>query len=100
MHDALDQVPDGTAPTSANFPTSLITANQAQGYGYTTGAVSYVIVTDAAYTYTPVFAQALAWFSGPSKKTTFMVPRASAGPVTIADPSGAAAPQSGVICFN
>ncbi len=96
----LVQVSDGTPPLSTNFPISLITANQAQSYGYTTGAVSYVIVADAAYTYTPIFAQALAWFSGPMTKTTFMVPRASTGPVTIADPSGALAPQSGRICFN
>lgn len=96
----LVQVPDGTTPTLANFPASLITANQAQGYGYATGAVSYVIVTDATYTYTPVFAQALAWLSGPIRKTSFMVPRASTGPVTIADPSAAVAPQSGAICFS
>lgn len=96
----LTQVPNGTSPTPANFPASLVTANQAQAYGYTSGAVSYVIVADASYTYYPVFAQTLAWLSGSLKKTTFMVPRASSGPVRIADPSGASAPQSGVICFN
>lgn len=96
----LTQVPDGTPPAPTNFPASLVAANQAQGYGYTTGAASYVIVTDASYTYTPTFAQALAWFSGPMRKTTFMVPRASSGPITIVDPNAAVAPQSGVICFN
>ena len=96
----LTQVSDGTTPTSTNFPASLVTANQAQGYGYTTGAVSYVIVTDATYTYTPFFAQVLTWFTGALKKTSFMVPRASSGPVTIADPSTAVSPQSGTICFS
>ena len=98
---ALNQVPNGTSPAPTNFPAALVTANQTQGYSYTgTGAVSsYVIVADASYTYAPLFRQAWSWFSAGINKTTFMVPRAAFGPVTIADPSGVASPQSGKVCF-
>lgn len=95
----LTQVADGTTPTATNFPKSIVTANQGQGY-YATGASSYVIITDATYTYAPFFSQATQWFTGTMRKTTYMVPRAPANPVTIADPSNASAPQMGKICFS
>ena len=96
----LTQVPDGTPPTLTNFPQSLVTANQGQGYGYPSGASSYVIVTDASYSYAPLFSQAAKWFATGMRKTTYMVPRSPANPVTIADPSGASAPQMGKVCFS
>ena len=91
----LAQVADGTAPSLTTFPKSLVTANAAQGFGYVSGSVSYVIVTDASYVYTPIFNQAVSWFTGGMQKTTYMVPRAPANGVTIASPSTATAPQLG-----
>ena len=96
----LTQVPNGTVPTPTNIPVALITANQTAGYGYTSGLTSYVIVADVAYTYKPIFFQAISWFSAGMHKTTYMVPRSASGPVTIANPSGAPVGQSGVICFS
>ncbi len=97
---ALTQVPDGTKASLKTFPQSLVTANSAQGFAYSSGAVSYVIITDAAFTYTPIFSQAISWFGGGMSKTTYMVPRSPSNPVTIADPSTATAPQLGKICFS
>lgn len=91
----LTQVADGIAPSLTTFPQSLVTANSSQGFGYTTGSVSYVIVTDASYVYTPIFYQAVSWFTAGMQKTTYMVPRAPASGITIANPSTASAPQMG-----
>lgn len=93
----LTQVVDGTPPSLTNFPQSLVTANsQQQSYS---GATLYMIITDAAYVYSPIFPQAASWL-GPIRKTTYMVPRAPTNPVTIADPSNVPAPQMGKICFS
>ncbi len=97
---ALTQVPNGTAPTSLNIPAAIITANQAAGYAYTSGQVSYVIISDVTYTYLPIFSQAASWFSSGMRKTSFMVPRSSSGAVTIANPGTAPSGQSGTICFS
>lgn len=94
----LTQVADGTAPSLTTFPKSLVTANSAQGYGYTNGAVSYIIITDASYVYTPIFNQAISWFAAGMNKTTYMVPRAPANGITIANPNTATAPQTG--CYS
>ena len=91
----LTQVPDGTRATLTTFPQSLVTANSAQGFGYTTGSASYMIVTDASYTFAPIFTQAVSWFAGGMSKTTYMVPRAPANPIVIANPNTAVAPQMG-----
>lgn len=90
-----------TPPLPTNFPQEIVNATNASGYtSYSTGAQSYMIVTDATYTYTPMFSQAAAWFTTAMRKTTFMVPRAQSNPVTIADPSTASAPQMGKVCFS
>ena len=94
----LTQVVDGTAPSLTTFPQSLVTANASQGFGYTSGGVSYVIVTDASYVYTPLFMQAVSWFMTGMQKTSYMVPRAPANPITIANPNTATAPQMG--CYS
>lgn len=94
----LNQVPDGTAPTLLNFPKSLVTANANQGFNFASGAVSYMIITDASFTYSPIFSQAATWFSSGIRKTTFMVPRSPSSPINIADPTNATAPQLGKIC--
>ena len=95
----LTQVPNGTKPAVSNIPSSVITANQSAGYNYVGGQTSYIIITDATYTYKPIFSQAVAWFSQGMAKTTYMVPRSPSGAVTIANPSSAPSGQSGTICF-
>ena len=94
----LTQVADGTAPSLTTFPKSLVTANSAQGYGYANGAVSYIIITDASYVYAPIFNQAISWFAAGMNKTTYMVPRAPANGISIANPNTATAPQTG--CYS
>ena len=96
----LTQVANGVTPTATNIPASVISANQSAGYNYAGGSTSYLIITDVTYTYVPFFPQAVSWFSSGMKKTTFMVPRDSTGPVTIASPSSAPSGQSGTICFS
>ena len=103
---ALNQVPNGTKPALDNIPAAVVSANQTfgasnpcTGYNYSAGQTSYIIITDVSFTYKPMFVQALSWFSPGMSKTTYMVPRASSGPVTIADPSTAPTGQSGTICF-
>ena len=95
----LTQVANGTKPAANNIPAAVITANQTAGYNYSGGQTSYIIVADVGFTYKPIFSQAVSWFASGMSKTTFMVPRAASGPVTIADPSSAPAGQSGTICF-
>ena len=93
---ALTQVPNGTTPTSKNIPLALVTTNVEANYGYLTGQTSYLVVADVTYTFRPIFLQAVAWFAPGMRKTTFMVPRSSSGPVTIATPPA----QNGTICFS
>lgn len=94
-NSTLTQVADGTPPLLTTFPQSLVTSNATQGLSYTTGTVSYVIITDASYVYTPFFLQAVSWFTNGMHKTTYMVPRSPSGGVTIANPNTATAPQMG-----
>ena len=96
----LTQVSGGTPLTPTNIPAWIISANQAAGYGYTSGQTSYLIIADVSYTYVPIFSQAVAWFRGGMSKTTFMVPRSTSGPLTLASPVSPASGQSGQICFS
>ncbi len=95
----LTQVADGTAPTSTNIPVSIINGTKAGGFGYSSGASSYLIIADVSYTYVPFFQQAVAWFMNGMTKTTYMVPRSTTGPLTLASPIVAATGQSGIACF-
>lgn len=100
----LTQAASGVAPAQTNIPQALITANVNAGYGYTKTNSSYLIVTDATFTYTPIFQQATSWFTTAIYRSNWMVPRSSSGPIKLASP--ATAPSSsnantgGVICFN
>ena len=96
----LTQVASGTQLTPTNIPVSIINANQTAGYGYTSGASSYLIIADVSYTYVPLFSQAAAWFSKGMSRTTFMVPRSTSGPLTLASPINAPSGQSGQISFS
>ena len=102
----LTQVADGTHPTAATIPGSIILANNAGGVGYKAGATSYLIIADVAATYTPFFPTLPApfgnpsdWFKNGMRRATYMVPRAPSGTVTLATPITTATGQSGVICF-
>lgn len=100
----LTQVANGVTATSTNIPSALVTANVNAGYGYSATNSSYLIVTDASFTYTPIFQQATSWFASAISKTTWMVPRATSGPIKLS--SSATAPSSsnsytgGATCFN
>ena len=103
---ALTQVADGTRSAPGIIPASIIAANSNAGFGYATGATSYLIVADVSYAYVPFFPTLPApignpsdWFKSGMARTTYMVPRQSSGPITLASPIVAAAGQSGVICF-
>ncbi len=102
----LTQVADGTYGTAANVPRSIILANSAGGFGYTAGSTSYLIVADVASTYTPFFPTLPAplgnpsdWFKPGMRRTTYMVPRAPSGTITLATPITTGTGQSGVACF-
>ncbi len=102
---ALTQVAAGTAPSATNIPSAIVNANTSAGYSYTgaNGQNSYLIIADVTYTYTPYFSQAVSWFLPGMRKTTFMVPRSLASPITLASPlSFGTGPnnqaQSGQIC--
>ena len=102
----LTQVADGTQSAPGNIPTSIIAANSNAGFGYASGATSYLVVADVSYTYVPFFPTLPAplgnpsdWFKAGMSRTTYMVPRSASGPITLASPIVAATGQSGVICF-
>lgn len=95
---ALTQTDDGAKPLPTNFPKSIVNANVAANYGYLGGQASYVIVTDVNYKYIPIFQQAVAWFTPGFQKTTYMVPRSTAGPLLLQTPVNAATGQSGTVC--
>ena len=104
--NALSQVADGTRSAPGNIPASIIAANNAGGFGYAAGATSYLIVADVSYAYVPFFptlppplGNPSDWFKAGMSRTTYMVPRSTSGPVTLASPLVAGTGQSGVICF-
>lgn len=86
----------GVAAAPTNLPKALIMPSAS--VLPTSTQVPYLIVADVGYTYKPFFVQALTWFTGAIKKTTYMVPRAFSGQVTLASPVNAASGQSGAIC--
>ena len=96
----LTQVSAGTAPSATNIPAAIVNANTSAGYAYTGANAqnSYLIVADVTFTYVPYFLQAASWFAPGMRKTTFMVPRSPANPVTLASPVSPASGQSGQIC--
>lgn len=89
----------GTKLDLTNMPKAIGDANKDAGYNYAGGLSSYVIAADVSYSYTPFFQQTIGWFSGGLTKSTFMVPRATSGAVTLASPVNAASGQTGKICF-
>jgi Flp pilus assembly protein TadG len=94
----LTQVASGTPPAATNIQQSLITSNVQAGFVYTSTNTTSLIVADVTYTYAPFFPLAVPWFAGGVAKTTYMVPRAASGQITLASPITAIAGQSGAIC--
>lgn len=97
---AMDSAPAGTSsPTT--LPDNIVTANNGN-FNYAGGGATYLIVADISYKYNLLFPYKSftdSWFSGLLSRTTYMVPRSSTGPVTLASPVNAASGQSGAICF-
>ncbi len=88
----------GTAPASTNIQQNLATANTQAGFVYSSTNTTSLIIADVTYTYVPFFSQAASFFSGGMRKTTYMVPRAASGQITLANPITAISGQNGAIC--
>ena len=98
--NALTQVADGTPPSPTTIPASIVNANVSAGYGYSASKSSYLIVADVTYKYTPFFSQAVSWFAPAIKKTTYMVPRATSGQITLSAPLSPGTGQSGCTSYS
>lgn len=98
VKNKLTQTAPGARPSATTIPSAIVYPNQGVA-GATTSSVTYVVIADIQYQYKPFFSQAASWIVGPSQKTTYMVPRAATGAVTLATPINAPTGQSGCTSY-